>query len=282
MRGEEVAYDDTWYRIRKRLPHEVVRMEEYRLRGGPVSQKVLFQVLGTLIPEGSWKGPKWLYTAVIRRVYLYSESFFHRKVWRGKRQFDLVVSGIEGLPEPGESPGIMVTGWTFAVKHFQDIADELREEFVPRQIDAETARMAEGIKENAVCIHVRVTDDGVIPDPGYYEGAIAMMDERVVNPQYFVFSNHAEHAKKLLELPDNAVFIEPGDAVQDLYLMSKCHHHIIAESTYSWCGAWLGEKPGQIVMYPKGWSFEREPRKLTLDRWIPIEGMRYMAAADGR
>ena len=280
-RTEEMAYDASWYRMRKRKPHETLRLGEYQLRCEHISQKKLFQVLGTLLPEEGWKGPKWLYTAGMMHLYLYVDRIFHRRLWRGKREFDISKTGLKGLPAPNdELPGIVLYGCPFHAEYFHHIAGELREEFVPKRIDTEIMQMAKAMGENAVCIHVRVRDDGSIPDPAYYERAISQMQKRMENPHFYVFSNNADHAKKLLHLPENAIFVKPGDAVQDLYLMSQCHHHIIAESTYSWCGAWLGEKAGQIVMYPKGWEFEGLPLRLTFDNWIPIEGMRYMAVTD--
>ena len=278
MRGEEAVYDSTGFMLRKRFHHEVYALDAYPLRCRHASQKELFRIAGMLIPEMGWKGPKWLYVVLLRRVYLYADRFFHRKVWRQKHWYDITQTGTTALPKPGESsPGVMLVGCPFNIAYFQRIAAELREEFVPKKIEPRIAYIAKTMGDNAVCAHVRIRDDGSIPDPTYYERAIAAMSERVDSPQYYVFSNYAEHAKKVLRLPQNTIWIEPGDAVQDLYLMSRCHHHIIAESTYSWCGAWLGEKPGQIVMYPKGWEGENEPVKLVRDGWTPVKGMRYVA-----
>lgn len=279
-RGEEMSYDASWYAMQSRKTHEIFCLGCYSLQCGHVSQRELFKISGMLIPEGRIKGPRWLYTAVIRRIYRYAQHLLGRKIWRGKNIYNIALAGLKGLPSKEKAgAGIMLHQYPFATKYFDHIARELREELTPKRIDPTIETVAKKMKGNSVCIHVRVRDEGTIPAVQYYENAIREMELRVEAPVYYVFSNHLEAAKKLLKLPETAVFIEPGDAVQDLYLMSQCSHHIIVESTYSWCGAWLGEKPNQVVVYPKGWENEAEPLKLVRDAWVAAEGMSYSDAA---
>jgi hypothetical protein len=85
------------------------------------------------------------------------------------------------------------------------------------------------------------------------------MDEmraRVGSPRFFVFSDDPGWCRQEFR-EDDTVVIASGKAVanplHDLRLMSLAGHHIIANSTYSWWAAWLGDKPGQQVIMPQQW-----------------------------
>lgn len=88
----------------------------------------------------------------------------------------------------------------------------------------------------------------------YYKKAIEYIKAKVENPKFFVFSNDIEWSRENLPL-DNPTFIDWNigtDSPLDLYLMSQCKHCIIANSTFSYWGAVLGDNKG-IVTYPDKW-----------------------------
>jgi hypothetical protein len=90
----------------------------------------------------------------------------------------------------------------------------------------------------------------------YYERAIAHMSERLDDPRYFVFSDDVEFARENLPRSGGLEFVAHNDdfsAHEDLRLMSSCHHHILANSTFSWWGAWLNGHPEKIVVAPRQW-----------------------------
>ena len=103
-----------------------------------------------------------------------------------------------------------------------------------------------------VSLHVR-RGDATIPVEGkvvlqteYYANAIALIKERFVDPTFFVFSDDIPFVKQNLSLDPRTVFVDHNDTLaahEDLRLMSSCHHHIIANSTFSWWGAWLNPRP---------------------------------------
>jgi hypothetical protein len=147
--------------------------------------------------------------------------------------------------------------------YFKDVVSTIREDLsiIPPK-DARNLQVADEIRNcpTAVALHVRWFEvPGGIPirnvASGYYQRAVAMMEERVVSPHYFLFSDNAEAARAKLALPEDRVsFITHnlGDehAYADLWLMTLCRHFITANSTFSWWGAWLGESDNSMVLVP--------------------------------
>jgi Glycosyl transferase family 11 len=132
-----------------------------------------------------------------------------------------------------------------------------------------TLEILEQIRQskNPVSLHVR-RGDSMIPREGkvvlpmrYYADAISIIKERLVDPVFFVFSDDMPLAKEILPRDEQMVFVEHNDdfaAHEDLRLMSSCHHHIIANSTFSWWGAWLNARPDKIVVAPRHWFTEMD------------------------
>lgn len=147
----------------------------------------------------------------------------------------------------------------------EENADELRADLTlkdpPR---GKTLEILERIRQsrNPVSLHIR-RGDSMIPREGrvvlpmkYYSDVISIIKERLVDPGFFVFSDDMAFVKETLPHDRKMVFVEHNDdfsAQEDLRLMSSCHHHIIANSTFSWWGAWLNPRPDKIVIAPKHW-----------------------------
>lgn len=118
--------------------------------------------------------------------------------------------------------------------------------------------------ENSVSIHIRRGDYlspkyypvyGNVCTANYYRHALDIIQEKVDNPSYFVFSNDIEWVKQNLEIRD-AYYIDwnHGDAsFLDMYLMTFCKHHIIANSSFSFWGAMLAKQIDSINIYPEKW-----------------------------
>jgi hypothetical protein len=93
--------------------------------------------------------------------------------------------------------------------------------------------------------------------------------------KYYVFTDDHDWCRKNFKLKYEMVFVDHNSErnnYADLYLMSKCDHNIIANSTFSWWGAWLNENPEKIVFAPKNWFNDKayNTKDLIPDSWIKI------------
>jgi hypothetical protein len=174
-------------------------------------------------------------------------------------QFDPAV-----LSLPGD---VIMDGYWQSERYFADVSDLVREEFSLKQCAAgRNAEMAAEIAGcNAVSLHVRrgdyAADSVVMATHGvcpldYYDRAVDYVVERVSNPAFFVFSDDPDWVREHLELRGSVEVVDhngPDACSEDLRLMSRCVHHIIANSTFSWWGAWLNSSPDKIVVAPSRW-----------------------------
>ena len=123
---------------------------------------------------------------------------------------------------------------------------------------------------NSVSVHIRRGDFSKNTDitayhgtleMDYYNAALDLVRSKVPGPSFYLFSDDINWAKTNFQLP-NAIFVSgnlTGNHFEDLYLMSQCRHNIIANSSFSWWGAWLNSNPDKIVIAPEKW-FNKGPK----------------------
>lgn len=116
---------------------------------------------------------------------------------------------------------------------------------------------------NPVCLAIRRYEE--VPKPkhhilqlDYFEQAMARIEQTVENPHYFVFAQDMAWARANIKSRHPVTFAEEKDlhtgVIQDLYLMTRCRHAILSNSSLHWWAAWLNSSPGKIVVAPaKGW-----------------------------
>lgn len=178
---------------------------------------------------------------------------------------------------------VYLDGYWQSEGYFADISNQIRKDFTFRDpLQGLNAGMAARIEDcTAVALHVRrgdyVTDARTnawhgVCSVDFYRRCIARISEVCDNPVFFVFSDDLAWARRYLPLPGNAVFVAGNDSTQaavDLRLMSLCRHHVLANSSFSWWGAWLAEQPGQVVLAPQRWfrTPSQDDRDLVPARW---------------
>jgi hypothetical protein len=128
---------------------------------------------------------------------------------------------------------------------FSDFADQIRQELTPRPpTDSLNLSIAEELQgDNTVFVHARRVRYPILLPAEYYRDALAGIRERITNPKFLVFSDDFQWARDHIDFMGSPVhWIEHNieDEVSDLWLMTKCRHAIIANSSFSWWGAWLG------------------------------------------
>jgi hypothetical protein len=180
-------------------------------------------------------------------------------------------------------------GYWQSEMYFASIEPLIRREFTLREEpSARTQRVASEIcGANSVFVHFRRCDavheprgasiHGT-PPAEYYAHAAAYVNGRVSNPHFFVFSDEAEWVKQNVHLPGRMTVVDhnlpgngdaPGREHEDLWLMSLCRHAIIANSSFSWWGAWLNPDRERIVIAPKLWfRSTHDARDLVPQRWL--------------
>lgn len=107
----------------------------------------------------------------------------------------------------------------------------------------------------------------------YYTQAVSLMQELSPNCQYLVFSDDIGWVTENFNIPAKwqPVNDDRLNDAQTLMLMAACHHHIIANSTFSWWAAWLNTNPEKKVIAPKNWfTNNRNAADLLLPSWITI------------
>lgn len=126
------------------------------------------------------------------------------------------------------------------------------------------------IPDERIAIHVRRGDyvhNAFYVDlfaDGYYERAMAEFPDS----KFLVFSDDIEWCKQQ-EIFKNCDFSEGKTEVEDMNLMASCKGHIIANSSFSWWGAWLSPHGGKVVA-PKKWFTDGQKRVGLPDSWIQL------------
>ena len=90
----------------------------------------------------------------------------------------------------------------------------------------------------------------------YYHKAIRLIKATIGKPRFFIFSDDMLWVKAHLEPEEDCIFVDWNfgvDSYNDMRLMSLCKHNIIANSSFSWWGAWLNRNPDKVIIAPKRW-----------------------------
>ena len=179
-----------------------------------------------------------------------------------------------------------IDGYWQSEKYFKSIREELIKDFTPvRSFSLETMILADKIKvSQSVSIHVRRGDyitDAInikrfeVCGETYYMQAMNTIVSKITDPSFFIFSDEPEWFKKNIRttFPVEYVTHNTGaNSYEDMYLMSLCKHNIIANSSFSWWGAWLNRNKEKIVIAPKNWfkNNAKNSKDLLPQTWIQL------------
>jgi len=183
-------------------------------------------------------------------------------------------------------PPVYLDGYWQSERYFASNIAVIRKDFtlnVPLD-PSNTEMMAFIGSVNAVSLHVRRGD--YIEDPntnrfhgvcpiGYYNDAVTYISCRVGQIHLFVFSDDYEWASHNLIFDHPTTFVTLNSntrGIFDMMLMRQCKHHVVANSSFSWWGAWLNPSESKIVVAPQKWF--RDGSQDTCDlvpaRWVLI------------
>ncbi len=173
-----------------------------------------------------------------------------------------------------------LSGYFQTEEYFKKYREEILEIFTFKKEDEEEARnfLLEKVhslssNKNVISIHVRRGDYTLYPNhhpvcsDDYYKSAIEKFDLK--NSVFLVFSDDIEWCKKKFE-GDSFIFSETNNPYVDLAIMTMCDHHIIANSSFSWWGAWLNRSKDKRVIAPSRWfgpSLPKDTSDIYCEGW---------------
>ena len=167
-------------------------------------------------------------------------------------------------------------GYYQSPKYFDHIKDEIKSDFTfSEEVESLCSEMFETIKDGkkVIALHIRRTDYTVNPNHPlqpmeYYELALKHFDK---NTNLLVFSDDPEWCQQQELFADDSIMISQGnDADIDLCLISKCNYHIIANSSFSWWGAWLADS--EQIIAPIKWfandTADKSVKDMSFGNWL--------------
>jgi hypothetical protein len=222
----------------------------------------------------------WQSSIHIRRLLLRKEmASFRRKELVIEPHFNYW-PGIKHVPND-----CYLVGYWQSEKYFSESASQIRADFTFRQsLEDQNVKLTQQIiSVNAVSLHVRRGDYASNPQTtathglctlDYYRHSIQYIAERVQQPNFFIFSDDIAWVRDNLNIAHLCHYVDCNQrekSYNDMRLMSMCNHHIIANSSFSWWGAWLNPKRDKIVVAPQNWfANQTDASDLLPQCWVKL------------
>lgn len=248
------------------------------------TRPIMLSVFGIDYPRATWDEINQYTdgsTTVIARL---------KKLLRGKKTNIYVEEGMYD-PKVLENDNIYLKGKFMSQKYFDDILSEVKKVYTfpkieelsltPRANQNFLVYYSQIISCNAVGLHIRRSDSRYneelyenICTTEYYVAAIKYVMDKVQDAKFFVFSNEPKWVKNwlreiikklvtedmeredIIKLKNRFIMVEANDeytSYLDMFLLSKCQHNIMSNSSFSWWGAWINDNPEKIVISPSNW-----------------------------
>lgn len=171
-----------------------------------------------------------------------------------------------------------LNGYWQSEQYFKPVSPELKTvlKFKPGNVLSDPELEKRITDTNSVSIHVRRGDyvslnsantfHGIC-GPDYYQKAISLFP---ADATFYVFSDDLEWCRENLHSGQSMEFIKTPNAYTDFYLMHKCRHHIIANSSFSWWAAWLNQNPEKKIIAPSRWFASAATPDIYPENWIKL------------
>lgn len=223
----------------------------------------------------------------VKKYYSFSYRFL-RKLGRFFRPEKLYA--FDSRQISGVTCGSYLEGWWQNEQYFSEHAEKIRKELSLKNPLSHTAEEKGKLISSAVLpisLHIRRGDYVSNPHYGQYHGltsvdyyvkALEIMAVKAGrNFTVFVFTDDiawAETHMPAITLLNKVIFVSDAHIpdYEEIILMSKCEHHIIANSSFSWWGAWLNPNPKKVVIAPKQWVADQSinEKDATPPEWLRI------------
>ena len=181
-----------------------------------------------------------------------------------------------------------IEGYFQCEDYFSSMRDELIKDFtIKNELSQYSKKIENQIlnKDVSASLHIRrgdyISDEKSNNIHGacsldYYNKAIELMNSKFASISFYIFSDDINWAKKNLDI-NNAIYIDSEEKRiphEDIYLMSLCSHNIIANSSFSWWGAWLNQNDNKFVIAPVRWfadnKLEKQSKNIVCRSWVKL------------
>lgn len=200
-----------------------------------------------------FESKKWLHLKFLRFLLHFNPKYL---IYNERGGYDMTIFSQKAL---------YIKGYFQTSKYFEEYKDELINIFQFRNISKKNEKIAAEMQcVESVSLHIRRGDYigldrySNICTEDYYRKAISFVNRNCSNPHFYIFSNDSiwsENFAKKLGVSYEIVGHNTGkDSYQDMYLMSQCKHNIVANSSFSWWGAYLNRHADSIIIAPQKWD----------------------------
>ncbi len=211
---------------------------------------------------------------------------FYARILRKLKGFNLTTQnefcemcGVSFVEQRKFETDICFIGSWQDIRYVNPVKDIILESFVFPKLDSRNNSFMDSLEgKNTVSVHVRRNDyidhsdfKGICT-VDYYKKAYELIIKKVTSPLFIIFSDDIDWCKRELGFmsPCCVDWNTGDDSFRDMQLMSLCKHNIIANSTFSWWGAYLNKYNNKIVICPRKWKTNCENNYLIDTNWFAI------------
>lgn len=270
-----LAVKDKFNEITKLDVHD---MQSYDLHNGYELERIfnLSENYCSLSEKRSVQSTKNIFTKLLKEIKKYT-PFISRTYIKEKKNLHF---SYQEENFGSEHTTIYYRGSWQNPQYFHHVNQKIREKLIfPAFTEPKSLALCQELAEHeTVAMHIRRGDYlkhkalGGICDLPYYKNAIKKIEMNVDKPLFVIFSDDIAWCRENIQV-ENARFVDwnSGEqSFQDMHLMSLCNHNIIANSSFSWWGAWLNNNPNKIVIAPNKWIHYTDALGIIPDEWVKI------------